>query len=127
MRGKKILLIDDDEDSNFLNSWIIKRGFAEVIECYQSAQEALIFLKNNSEKPDKLPDFIFLDLRMPLMDGFGFIAEFEKLPETILNKCKIVVLTSSFDKEDYLRVSRNKYVIGFLNKPLTFEALENFK
>ena len=73
MGGKKILLIDDDEDSNFLNSWIIKRGFTEDVECYQSAQEALIYLKNNSENTDKLPDFIFLDLRMPLMDGFCFI------------------------------------------------------
>ena len=123
MKYKTALLIDDDEDSNFVNNWIIKQSFAENIIVKQSAESALDFLKNKSNSPEDLPDVIFLDIRMPVTDGFGFLEKFNNLPESVKNKCKIVMLSSSFDKGDYDKALSNKYVYRYLNKPLSIEAL----
>ena len=134
MKYKTAMLIDDDEDSNFVDNWIIEKFFAEKVIVMQSAVEALEYLKNRGnaiESPavrisgeEELPEVIFLDIRLPILDGFGFLKEFENLPEVVRNKSKIIVLSSSFDKGDFDRAMSNKYVYGYLNKPLSLEAVE---
>lgn len=123
MKYSSVLLVDDDENSNFINDWVIRQSFAENIITKQSAVSALEFLKSQSKFPENLPDFIFLDIRMPVMDGFGFLQEFNNLPLPVKEKCKIVVLSSSFNKNDYNKVMKNKYVYKYLKKPLSVEAL----
>ena len=118
------MLIDDDEESNFVNNWIIKQSFAKDIMVLSSAQNALEYLKTHSDSVEQLPDVIFLDIRMPLMDGFEFLEEFNKLSDTVRNKCKIIVLSSSFDKRDYDKVMNNEYVHQYLIKPLSMDALK---
>ena len=124
MKYKTAMLIDDDEDSNFVDNWIIEKFFAEKVIVMQSAMEALEYLKGNSEEMDKLPEVIFLDLRLPIMDGFGFLMEFNNLPSTVKHKSKIIVLSSSSDKGDFDKAMSNKYVHGYLNKPLSLRAVE---
>lgn len=123
MKIQKILLIDDDEDSNFLNSWILKKEISQDIYIEQSAVKALANLASNAETPENLPDLILLDVRMPIMDGFSFLEEFQNLPLVVHEKCRIVILTSSFDRADYDKALANPYVSGFLNKPLAVEQL----
>jgi CheY-like chemotaxis protein len=121
---KYVLLIDDDPDSNILNSWLIKRKFSSEIDAVENAIDGLNLLKKKNLEGKNLPDMIFLDLRMPLMDGFGFLSEFEKLDKNIINHCKIVVLTSSFDRADHEKAIANKFVKSYINKPLSLEALD---
>jgi CheY-like chemotaxis protein len=71
------------------------------------------------------PDLIFLDIKMPIMDGFGFLEEFSKLPEIKNNKCSIIMLTSSSDQDDVDRALQHQVVKKFLTKPLKIEMLEN--
>lgn len=117
---KKVLLVDDSEIDNFINTKLIKKsGFAEEIIATKSAREGLEYLQNQAKKPEHLPDIIFLDILMPVMDGFDFIDEFIKLPETIKKKCKIILLSSSESFKDLNRANKNPQVHKFLNKPLT--------
>jgi len=60
---------------------------------------------------------------MPEMDGFEFLEEYEKLNKIIVNHCKVVILSSSLDIDDYNRASRNKLVKKFINKPLSKKSL----
>lgn len=73
---------------------------------------------------EKIPDFIFLDLNMPVKDGFGFLAEFAELNENIRKKSRVVVLSSSISPDDINRASTNPFVHKYLNKPLTDKYLE---
>ena len=120
---KTILLIDDNEIDNFTNQKLIENAhFATAIQIANSAKEGLDKLK--AAVPDQLPEIIFLDIMMPVMDGFQFLDEFEKLPETIRRKCKIIMLSTSESFKDLNRANKNIYVYKFLNKPLG-EAMLN--
>ena len=122
-RYDKVLLIDDNSMDNFINKKLLETGnFAANIIPHESAAEALAYLKN--EKPDHLPQIIFLDINMPGMDGFQFLDEFEKLPASVHDKCKIIMLSTSENFKDLNRANKNPLVKKFLNKPLTSPILK---
>jgi CheY-like chemotaxis protein len=121
----RVLLIDDSSLDIFVNSRIIKKNnFATVIHSNNSAEEGIEFLKS-IQAACEAPVFIFLDLMMPTMDGFGFLSEFEKLNDLIKDNCRIVVLSSSVNPTDIDLVNNNKYVVKFVSKPLSTEALSS--
>lgn len=124
-RGKVncVLLIDDNEIDNFINENILRSaGFSDHIIVYKSGQSALEFLKNIEKNYDfmseMLPELIFLDLNMPLMNGYQFLSEFEKLDERIKSRIKVVVLTSSHDPSDLKQSGQIPRVKHFMQKPL---------
>jgi CheY-like chemotaxis protein len=125
-----VMLIDDNEIDNLINQKMIEASdICENIFVHSGAKGAIEFLKN-IEKLAKgpldlyLPEVIFLDIDMPLMDGFQFLDEFEKLSDIIKTNSKVVMLTSSLNPQDMNKAKKNKYVLKYLNKPLTQENLK---
>jgi len=127
-----VMLIDDNEIDNLINQKMIEAAsITQHIYTHTGARSAIEFLKN-IEKLEKLadqilPDVIFLDIDMPLMDGFQFLDEFEKLQDTTKNKCKIVMLTSSINPQDVNKSKEYAYVKKYINKPLSQENLEKLE
>ena len=124
------MLIDDNEIDNLINQKMIEASdIAEHIYTHTGAKSAIEFLKNISKLPDismsVLPEVIFLDIDMTLMDGFQFLDEFEKLSDQTRAKCKIVMLTSSINPQDVNKSKKYSYVKKYINKPLSQENLEN--
>jgi len=120
VRYKTCLLIDDNFIDNFVTRKILETGqFAETILVMQSAQEAIDALRRGVIKPE----VIFLDVRMPMMSGFEFLEEFEKLDADVKD-VRIFMLSSSLDPTDINKSSNNKYVAQFVHKPLTHDVLE---
>jgi response regulator RpfG family c-di-GMP phosphodiesterase len=74
-----------------------------------------------------IPSIIFLDINMPIVDGFVFLYEFEKFNELVRNKSKVIILSSSDNKRDIDKIVNNNHVIKFITKPLTEVALEEIR
>lgn len=122
-RYKNVLLIDDNEIDILVNKKLIEgEKFAEQVSSAFSAAEALKALKANAGKPS-FPELIFLDIIMPMMDGFGFLDEFAKLPEEVTKNCKIIMLSNTESFKDLNRANKSRFVYKFLNKPLTEQVL----
>ena len=121
---KSILLVDDDEVSNFLSDIIIRDTIEiEEINTCMNGQEALDFLENNIKMPNALPDVIFLDLNMPVMDGWDFLRAYKKLSKSLGKKILVFILSSSVYREDIEFARSFEEVAGFLTKPLTPEQV----
>ena len=119
-----VMLVDDNELDNFINKKLVEAdSFASATTIHTSAQSALDYLKNNSNDDGQTPDLIFLDIMMPEMDGFDFLDAFDKMPDSVRSKSKIVMLSTSDSFKDLNRANQNKYVKRFLNKPLNSQVL----
>ncbi len=124
-----VLLIDDAEIDNFINENIIKAVGISYVHVFKSGQSAIEFLenlqRNISFMRTSMPQIVFLDLNMPLMNGFQFLNEFEKFDDAFKDEMKFVILTSSHDPEDVKLAQQNKRVIKYLNKPLSEEDVKS--
>ena len=120
-----VMLVDDNATDNFISRRIIEiTKFADEVVIKNSGKSALEYLESNKANPERLPDLIFLDINMPIVDGFVFLYEFEKFDYSIKDKCKVIILSSSDNKRDIDKIVNNDHVIKFITKPLTEIALE---
>src|SRR5581483_3798499 len=124
MKLNCILLIDDDEPTNFLNRLTIEQsGCVRHIQIAQSGQEALDYLRNcspgGSIGSSPRPDLIFLDINMPAMDGWEFLERYRSLPSECKADIVLIMLTTSLNPDDELRTREMPEVAGFENKPLS--------
>jgi len=118
-----ILLIDDDEPTNFLNRMTVEQtACARHVAVAQSGEEALDILMGHSSSdtgPDcSHPDMIFLDINMPAMDGWEFLEKYRQLPEEKKTSIILIMLTTSLNPDDERRAMTIPEIAGFENKPL---------
>ena len=119
---KTCLLIDDNYIDNFVTRRILEGGnFAEKVIVSQSASDAIESLRAGTVKPD----VIFLDIRMPVMGGFEFLQEYDKLKIDNKQAIKIFMLSSSLDPTDLKKSTNNKYITQFIHKPITQKTLDD--
>lgn len=120
---KSIILIDDDNTTNFLNKRIIEKlDVAEKILIFKNGLEALNYFKDLADPDYSKSSLIILDINMPVMNGFEFLEHYNGLSEDKKAKKLIVMLTTSaIESEKDLAL---KYrVSDFLSKPLTSEKI----
>lgn len=120
-----ILCVDDDPITLMLCKKVItKHSFSNTIITAKNGEEALEYFNSIINKEEnKLPDLIFLDLNMPVMDGWEFLDLFSTNKYSEVNSTKIVVLSSTIDPEDLQKSKKYPMVIDFLSKPITTNML----
>ncbi len=119
------MVIDDSALERFLAEILIKNsGFAKEVACFNSPVDALVHITEPGKDDSVLPDVIFVDICMPMMNGFGFLDEYLLLPEAVRRHCKIVMMSSTRSPEDYAQMKKYPVISAFLPKPLSEAALK---
>ena len=87
----------------------------------ENGEDALDFLKSNSENVDSLPDYIFLDINMPIVDGWMFLDDYAHLKNKLSKNILIYMISSSIDPRDMTRAKQNQEIRQYIIKPVTRE------
>jgi two-component system nitrate/nitrite response regulator NarL len=121
--SRTAILIDDSEVDLFIQKRYIELSrFADEVITFTSPVKALEALNEvMSEKGGDL--LIFLDLNMPILNGFEVLEKFNRLDQQYTNRLKVVILTSSNSQPDRNRALEFPTVIHYLSKPISIEEL----
>ncbi|MCL5129666.1 MULTISPECIES: response regulator [unclassified Algibacter] len=114
-----ICIIDDDDIYKFT---VVKTlellEFEKNIKVFADGEEALEFLVENLNKDNELPDVIFLDINMPIMDGYQFMEEYVKIKSKLGKKTVIYMVSSSVDPVDIEKAKRISDISDYIIKPI---------
>lgn len=124
-KQKRYIVIDDDEFNNMICTMVLEKMPEKIkVTTFQDPVEGLHHLATEYGGVQHTDDaVVFLDLHMPVMSGWEFLDEFDKLPEHVKRRVSIYILSGSDDKEDRARARFNKNVQHYLIKPLTKETI----
>jgi CheY-like chemotaxis protein len=121
-----VLLIDDDEINNFISIKLIKKALlnTEIVACL-NGKFAIDQLADIQKKdPSKMPDYILLDINMPIMNGWEFLEEFKRRNIDPQGKSKIYIISSSVFSNDINKAKSYPLVKDFISKPLNVEKIK---
>ncbi|GAL61175.1 two-component response regulator [Algibacter lectus] len=114
-----ICIVDDDDIYQFT---VVKTlellEFEKNIKVFSDGEEALEFLLSNLNQNDELPDVIFLDINMPIMDGYQFMEEYVKIKSKLGKKTVIYMVSSSVDPVDIEKAKRISDISDYIIKPI---------
>lgn len=114
-----ILLVDDDELYLYLMEKTIQLLSKDLtVNSFTDGERAVQYITKCTEENIKLPEVIFLDINMPFLDGWGFLAEFKKLKNEIANHVNIYMVSSSMRESDIKRASDFEELTGYVVKPV---------
>jgi CheY-like chemotaxis protein len=115
-----IALIDDDKVFQLIASRSIKAGnFQGRILIFNNGREALEYLEQNAGNPDELPDVIFLDINMPVVDGWMFLDDYIQLKPQLRKSIRVYMISSSVDSRDISRARSYEDIREYICKPVS--------
>ena len=117
-----VFLVDDNEVDLFVQRRFIEmKKYAGNIVTFTSPSKALEALTGN---PAHVPGVLFLDLNMPMINGFEFLEQVREFSQDLFNRLRVVVLSSSNNQMDRERAFGNSNGIRFITKPVNSQGLE---
>lgn len=117
-----IALVDDDKIFQLTSARMIEAlELSHDILQFENGEEALQYLRDNATRVDNLPDYLFLDINMPYVDGWMFLSDYATLKFSIKKEIRIFMISSSIDPRDIIRAQKNADVKEYILKPVTPE------
>lgn len=124
-RYKNVLLVEDDPITIMVCDRIIKMSlFAEKVTSCENGKFAIDYLRGLITKSEAVPEIIFLDINMPVMNGWDLLEEFEEIKASFTNLPRIYILSSTVNPEDFKRAKSYSAVVDFISKPLSKDFLD---
>jgi CheY-like chemotaxis protein len=115
----KIYIIDDDEIFQFITRKSFERlERKDELHFFLNGEDALNSIRRNVKEGVQLPEIIFLDINMPIMDGWDFLAELQVLIESAVNKPYIYMVSSSIDDKDLIKSKKYTMIKDYIVKPI---------
>ena|ERR1044072_409596 len=120
-----VLLIDDDAIYQFIACKTLEStGYINKIQVCSNGEEALNFLKEHAANENELPDVIFLDINMPVMNGWEFLDVYQPLHRKLAKDIQLFLVTSSLNDQDKEFSTRYDCIQDYVVKPLAREKIE---
>jgi len=125
-KAVSILLVDDDEINNFISVKLIKKTLlnTEIKTCLNGKFAIDLLVEMQDQNPDELPDYILLDINMPIMNGWEFLEEYKRLKIDPKGKSKIFIISSSVFNNDINKAKSYSLVKDFISKPLSVDKIK---
>ena len=122
---KHFIILDDDPFSRLLNDLaVIHSGKDLQFNTFSDPQDCLTYMRITPPNPSQ-PVCVLLDIRMPKLNGWEFLKEMESFPKELQQHYTVVMVTSSTDDEDLVRVQDHPLVAGYITKPMKPERLQD--
>lgn len=120
-----VCIVDDDDIYQFTMTMALEslKGVDRIM-VFNDGAEALDFMLDNLNKENELPDIIFLDIDMPIMDGFQFMEEYVKIKPKVGKRIVIYMVSSSVDPADIERAKKISAISDYIVKPIKEEQLK---
>ena len=120
-----VLVIDDESLSVFICEQFIKRviKYPEITSCLNGKHAINMLLEIKNQDVTLLPDYIFLDIAMPIMDAWEFLEQYNNLNIDPNGKCKIYILTSSLYQSDVRKAASYTMIKDYIVKPLDIDKI----
>ena len=127
MTKKRIILIEDDDVIVFLTTKLIKESEnVELLNVLKNGQKAIDYFLENAVNEELLPDVIFLDLSMPILDGWQFIEAYKIVENILPKKIEIYITTSSISPQDIRKAKECGVLISdFIIKPISKQSFND--
>ncbi|WP_158557078.1 response regulator [Mucilaginibacter conchicola] len=122
---QNLVIIDDDPFFHFIIKKLMNRHTSSTTVTYSwDVMSVIDFLRNNYNDPLKLPDFIFVDLNMPVFSGWDFMKLYNDLHKIIYKTIKIYVVSSSIDPNNMRKALSYPFISNYIIKPISSEKIE---
>ncbi len=120
-----VCIVDDDEIYQYTMSCNLENlNSIRQIKAFSDGAEAIDFMLDNLNAQNELPDVIFLDINMPIMDGYQFMEEYVKIKPKVGKKITIYMVSSSVDPVDIEKVKRINEISDYIIKPINDHQLK---
>jgi CheY-like chemotaxis protein len=121
---QQVCVIDDDE----IYIYLIKKSLAALevkhaVNSFSNGMEALKGITSLIDQQLPIPEIIFLDINMPIMDGWEFLKAFREIQAKLSQKIPIYIISSSIAAEDREKAKHFPEIVGYLSKPVELETL----
>ncbi len=119
-----VAIVDDDKIFHMMAVRLMQlTNVSDRFLTFINGREAIEYLEKNKNCESQIPDTLFLDINMPIVDGWAFLEKYDSIHASLAKEVKIYMVSSSIDPRDTDRAKKNKHVLDYISKPVSKEHL----